>query len=150
MWQALCEIIFGASASSGMQQRFPLRQLALIALLAEAALRDGKADKREFDSIVAIAARHFGMPTAEATALTEAAFKRAEHSVDLFANVRVIVADVPIEERATVLEMLWEVALADGELEDHETALIRRLVPMLGMSDRDSAEARQRVLARTN
>jgi uncharacterized tellurite resistance protein B-like protein len=149
MWQALCEIIFGAPANGGTQ-RFPLRQLALIALLAEAALRDGNADTREFDSIVAIAARHFGMPPEEARALTEAAFRRAEHSVDLFANVRVVVADVPIEERSKVLEMLWEVALADGELEDHETALIRRLVPMLGMSDRDSAEARQRVLARTN
>ena len=52
------------------------------------------------------------------------------------------------EERIRLIEMLWEVAYADGELHDYEASLMRRITGLLYISDRDSGEARQRVLAR--
>jgi uncharacterized tellurite resistance protein B-like protein len=47
-----------------------------------------------------------------------------------------------------VIEMLWEVAYADGRLHDYEASLLRRVTGLLYVSDRDSGEARKRVLAR--
>ena len=43
------------------------------------------------------------------------------------------------------MEALWEVALADGERDEEEDSLLRLLANLLGVSDRDSALARQRV-----
>jgi uncharacterized tellurite resistance protein B-like protein len=51
---------------------------------------------------------------------------------------------IPHEERASVLEALWRVVLADGQREAHEEALMRRLTDLLGLDSRDSAAARQR------
>ena len=46
------------------------------------------------------------------------------------------------------MEMLWEVAYADGELHDYEASLIRRVTGLLHVSDRDSGAARKRALDR--
>jgi uncharacterized tellurite resistance protein B-like protein len=58
---------------------------------------------------------------------------------------RAIKDAVPYEERIAVIEALWQVALADGERESHEDSLLRLVSNFLGISDRDSALARQRV-----
>ena len=45
-----------------------------------------------------------------------------------------------------MIEMLWEVAYADGILHDFEANLIRRATGLLHVSDRESGVARKRVL----
>ena len=52
------------------------------------------------------------------------------------------------EARVQLVEMMWEVAYADGVLDPEEDALIRRMVNLIHISDRDRMLARQRVLAR--
>ena len=44
-----------------------------------------------------------------------------------------------------MIEALWDVVLADGERDDGEDALLRMVAPMLGLTDQESAMARQRV-----
>jgi uncharacterized tellurite resistance protein B-like protein len=51
-------------------------------------------------------------------------------------------------ERVELIEMLWEVVYADGQLHDYEASLLRRIAGLLYVSDRNSGEARKRVLAR--
>jgi uncharacterized tellurite resistance protein B-like protein len=51
-------------------------------------------------------------------------------------------------ERVQLIEMLWEVVYADGQLHDYEASLLRRVSGLLYVSDRESGEARKRVLAR--
>ena len=51
-------------------------------------------------------------------------------------------------ERIEILEMLWEVAYADGPLHDYEASLLRRVAGLLYVSDRDNGEARLRVMAK--
>jgi len=52
------------------------------------------------------------------------------------------------QSRIGLVEMMWEVAYADGVLDPEEDALIRRMVNLIHISDRDRVLARQRVLAR--
>ena len=52
------------------------------------------------------------------------------------------------EERIGVIEMLWEVVYADGQLHDYEASLLRRVTGLLYVSDRESGEARVRVMER--
>ena len=53
-----------------------------------------------------------------------------------------------MEERIELIEMIWEVVYADGELHDYEANLLRRLGGLLYVSDRERGDARKRVLAR--
>lgn len=57
---------------------------------------------------------------------------------------RIVVENFTEAERIGVIEMLWEVAYADGELSGDEDALIRRVAGLIFVSDRDRGEARRR------
>jgi uncharacterized tellurite resistance protein B-like protein len=59
-----------------------------------------------------------------------------------------VVQKVVVEDRVRILEMLWEVAYADGALDPEEDALLRRIAGLIHVSDRDRGLARQRVLLR--
>lgn len=61
---------------------------------------------------------------------------------------RAIKDAVPYEDRLSVIEALWSVALADGERDHEEDALLRLVANLLGVNDRDSALARQKVGAK--
>ena len=47
-----------------------------------------------------------------------------------------------------MIEMLWEVAFADGKADHYEKNLISRVAGLIFVSDKDRGEARKRVLAR--
>ena len=50
-------------------------------------------------------------------------------------------------EKLRVLEMLWQVALADEHLDRHEDHLIRRVAELLYIPHRDMIRVRNRVRA---
>ena len=47
-----------------------------------------------------------------------------------------------------MIEMLWEVALADGDIHHYESNLVRRVAGLLYVPDPESGAARKRVLQR--
>ena len=51
---------------------------------------------------------------------------------------------MPLEDRAELMTALWSVALADGLREAHEDRLMRLVANLLGLTDVESALARQR------
>lgn len=123
-------------------------QLATAALLVEAAQMDAEFGAEERARITDLVERRFDLGEAESAALMKAALEKIEQSVEVFGFTREIKNALPPEERIEVMEMLWEVAYADGELHDLEASLMRRLAGLLHVSDRDSGSARKRVLVR--
>ncbi len=75
---------------------------------------------------------------------TEAEALEAE-APDTVRFTRAIKNAVPYEHRRGVVEALWDVVLADGARAQEEDALVRMVSNLLGVSDRDSALARQAV-----
>ena len=53
---------------------------------------------------------------------------------------------LPAEERVGTLEPLCEVVSADGKLHDYEVSLLRRVAELPYVSDRESGEAKLRVM----
>ena len=47
-------------------------------------------------------------------------------------------------ERISVVEMLWKIILADGEIDQYESNLIRRLAGLLYISDVECGNAKIR------
>ncbi len=120
-------------------------RLALTALLVRIAKSDHHYTPDEVARIDAISARRYGLDTEAAHALrTEAEVLEAE-APDTVRFTRAIKDAVPYEARLAVIEALWEVVLADGTRAQEEDALLRLVSNLLGVTDRDSALARQRV-----
>ncbi|TNF63555.1 MAG: TerB family tellurite resistance protein [Rhodobacteraceae bacterium] len=119
-------------------------RLALSALLVRIARADGDYAASEAARIDAILARRYGLgPTAAAALRAEAEALEAQ-APDTVRFTRAIKDAVAYEERVSVIEALWTVVLADGAREAEEDALMRLAAGLLGVSDVDSALARQR------
>lgn len=124
------------------------KQLAAAALLVEAALMDEAFDDRERRTIERLVVARFGLGEDECRRLIAAAEAAVAESHQLYRFTRVVKDRFAPEERVELIEMLWEVAYADGVLHDYEASLLRRVSGLIYVSDRDSGEARRRVLAR--
>ena len=123
-------------------------QRAVAALLVEAAAMDGNVDDAERITIEELLARHFDLDEDAVRALVETGVQAADQSVQLYSFTRAVKERLTHEDRVRVIEMLWTVAYADGELHDYEAALVRRVAGLIYVPDRESGAARQRALGR--
>ncbi|MEM9582393.1 MAG: TerB family tellurite resistance protein [Pseudomonadota bacterium] len=125
-------------------------RLALAALLVRIARTDGTYAASESDRINHILARRYSLSDTDAFALRQEAETLETEAPDTVRFTRSIKDHTAHEDRDTVMEDIWELALADGSRSDDEDSLIRMVAPLLGINDRDSALARQRVIERLN
>jgi uncharacterized tellurite resistance protein B-like protein len=123
-------------------------QLALAALLIEAAGSDDHFEETERAVIARLLERRFKLSHSEAWALLAAGEREADHAVELFHFTRIINERLSFEQRVELVEMLWEVAYADGVLDQYEDSLLRRVGGLIYVPDRDRGIARQRVLGK--
>lgn len=122
-------------------------RLALTGLLVRLAKSDGDYALAEQQRIVSIIQARYGLSGSDAQSLKLQAEELEKEAPDTVRFTRAIKDAVAYEDRIAVVEALWTVALADGERDDEEDALLRMVVSFLGVSDIDSNLARQRVSA---
>lgn len=142
--------MFGEQSPGAAPHGHTLEQkhLAAAALMVEAARLDGDFDAGERETVARLVQRHFEVSEAEARELIEAAEAVHDGASQLLRFTRVVKDTFSAEERIELIEMLWEVAYADGELHHYEANLLRRVAGLIYVSDRDRGAARKRVLAR--
>ena len=122
-------------------------RLALGALMVRIARADGSYDADEAARIEAILGRRYGLDAGRAADLRRAAEGFEAEAPDTVRFTRAIKDAVPYEDRLGVIEALWQVVLVDGERDAREDAILRLAASLLGVSDVDSARARQRAQA---
>lgn len=120
-------------------------QVAVGALLVEAAFRDDVFETAEREAIKRLLAERFELSPAATEELLQASEKAKSESLELFNFVRKLLKDMDEAQRVGVIEMLWEVVYADGVLDAHEDAMIRKVAGLLYVSDYDRGAARRRV-----
>ena len=119
---------------------------AAAALLIEMAVMDGAFDANERETVVRLISERFDLNSLDVADLMTEAEAAVSSSVELFSFTRILRDDFDHLDRIKMVEMLWEVAYADGRLHDFEANLIRRATGLLHVSDRESGVARKRVL----
>ena len=127
---------------------FSDKDIAAAALLVEAACMDGTLDEREAEVIQNLLTVRFHLNGEEATDLYAVAQAAKEDATHLMRFTRTIKNNYSEGERIDLIEMLWEVAFADGIIHEFEENLIRRLAGLIYVSDRDRGDAKKRVRAR--
>jgi uncharacterized tellurite resistance protein B-like protein len=123
-------------------------QIAVVALLIRAAATDAHFDGAERAAISAIAQRHFGLSAGDVERLIDVAARDEAETMDLFRWTQAIKRRYDEQERIGLIEKLWEVVYADGVLDDYEANLLRRVAGLIYVPDRESGQARLRVMAR--
>ncbi len=123
-------------------------RIAAAALLVHAACVDASFDEVERRRILDILLRRFSLDRDEAETLLAAAEDKADGAVQILGFTRAVKDNYSYEERIALVEMLWEVVLADGRVDAHEAQLMRRIGGLIYVSDRDGAIARRRAAAR--
>ena len=122
-------------------------QLAAAALLVEAACLDESYDEVERETVRQALTQEFKLSEEECKTLILQAEAAQHEATDLHRFIRKFDTNFGHAERLRLIEMLWHVVYSDGELHPYESNLIQRIAGMLHVTDRERAEARQRVLA---
>jgi len=120
-------------------------RIALGALLVRLARTDGSYDADEIAQIDAVLIARYAMTPFEAAALRADCETAEAEAPDTVRFTRAIKDAVPYEDRIGVIEALWSVVLVDGVRDSHEDAMLRMVAPLLGVTDIESHQARQRV-----
>ena len=142
-------LIFGAKALEHQATNSPDRIASVAAaLLIELAVIDGAFDADEKTVISKLLTARFKIREEDVAGLIATAEATVEDAVDLFSLTRPLREEYKQEERFQIIEMMWEVAFADGVVHDFEANLVRRATGLLNVSDFESGEAKKRVLER--
>lgn len=123
---------------------------ALAALLVRAARANDDYNPLQVAAVDAVLARRFGLGPWDVAALRAKAEALEQATGDSVHLTRAIKDVIPYDDRSEYLCDLWQVILADGKRHEHEDGLMRLVSNLLGLRDRDSAHARQKVQARMN
>ena len=126
-------------------QRKHVLQLSTATLLVEVMRADYREDLIENEVIFHLLKEFFNMSNEEAALLLEEAESEADQAISLQGFTRFLHENLTIDEKHSIVEMLWKVALADQNLDKHEDHLVRKVSSLLYVSQRDLIKIRNRV-----
>lgn len=123
-------------------------RVPLAVLLVRLARTDYEYVLEERAQIIDILKERFKLDDVAAELLVEAAERAEAEPHDHVHFTKQIKDMVEYDRRAEVMEDLWLLALADGRRDNEENGFLRLVCSLLGLSDQESAFARQRAQAR--
>ncbi len=119
-------------------------QVAACALLLELAHADEEFADEEREHIEEALQRHFDLDPATVQELIQLADEERGRSVDLYQFTRLIADAYDLGQKMVLVEVMWRVVYADGELAKHESYLMRKISNLLDLKPGYLADARKR------
>jgi uncharacterized tellurite resistance protein B-like protein len=120
-------------------------RLAAAALLIHAAIIDGAMSETERSRLVGVLMLRFGLDAAAAQELVTEATQAEQQAVDLYRFTSLLDRTLDDAGRQQVVEMMWQVAYADGRVTEFEDNLIWRAADLLHVPSQARIALRQRV-----
>jgi uncharacterized tellurite resistance protein B-like protein len=122
-------------------------RLAATALLVHVISLDGEPSEIEKRKLHGLLESRFGLDPGTADQLIESAMLVEGEAVDLYHFTSVIMRSVNEEGRLRIVEMMWELVFADGQVSEFEDNVVWRAADLLGVSSRDRIDLKHRVAA---
>jgi uncharacterized tellurite resistance protein B-like protein len=119
--------------------------VATCALLVEIARIDGTFTQEEMETVISILREKYGLSRENADALIAEAEKQLEESVDLWQFAKLINENYSNEEKAEIIETLWQVVYVDGKMDQYEHYLMNKLKNLLRVSHTQLIDAKLKV-----
>ena len=122
--------------------------LATAALLVEMSRADGEVREDEQAAVARAIRKAFNIDEQKAAELIELAELEIADATCYHQFTSLINKNFSKQQKAQVVEMLWEVAYADAEMEKYEEHLLRRLSDLLYVPHAEFIQSKLRVKAR--
>ena len=122
-------------------------RLAATALLVHVISLDGAPTEVEKRKLHSVLESRFKLDPGTADQLIASATLVEGEAVDLYHFTSVIMRSVDEEGRLRIVEMMWELVYADGQVTEFEDNVVWRAADLLGVSSRDRIELKHRVAA---
>ena len=142
MFQSLKNIFSG---DKGVNQENQNNEIDILCgLMIEAANTDGKITQEELNKISNSLINVFKEDPKIVEESLNNAFENKDNSKSLYFYTSKLNKSYTDDQKIQLLEVLWEIILADNELHDFEANLIRRLAGLLYISDVECGNAKIR------
>jgi uncharacterized tellurite resistance protein B-like protein len=119
--------------------------IAACALLLEIAHADDVFAPEERERVVRAVREDLGIPAADVAEVVRLAEEERRESVDLYQFTKLVGEKFSREQRLRLVEVIWGVVYADGELSAVENQLARRIAELLGFQHPEVQAVREKV-----
>jgi uncharacterized tellurite resistance protein B-like protein len=136
--QFISQVVDAISAPAKDEEDHQSRDAALrsatAVLMLDVARSDHVFEESEFERVIGLVEKHFGMSPDDAAELVNAADEKAEELVSLHEFTQLLHNNLNEDEKARIVGLLWQVAYADGRLDKYEDSLVRKISDLLHVS----------------
>ncbi len=115
---------------------------ACIALMLETSMADDLLDESEIKTLKATLINDFKLEETEIDELIEISKKNVDDSTSLYDFTRDINDNFESEERIKLIESMWKIAYADGNIDKFEEHIIRKVSNLIYVSHSDFIKAK--------
>lgn len=123
-------------------------RLAATALLIHVVSLDGQPTAAEQSKLHNLIESHFKLDRGTADRLIADATQVEGEAVDLYHFTSVIMRSLDEEGRKRIVQMMWELVYADGQVTEFEDNVVWRASDLLGISQRDRIDLKHGVAER--
>ncbi len=136
------------AVSNNNAQQAPTLEVACAVLLCEVMRADHDNTKQELDTLKHLISTQFSLTEEQVSAVISLAIELSENASDFYQFTKVVNEHYSLEERIKIVSLLWQVAYADGELDNIEEHIIRRIADLLHL--RHTEYVATKIDAKTN
>lgn len=120
-------------------------QLACAALLIELMKTDARIDERETETLTRVLGSTFGLGQETLRELVRLADDEANNATSLYEFTSLINSEYEYEDKLKLIENMWRIAFADGELDKYEDHLIRKTSELIYVRHSDFIQTKLKV-----
>lgn len=120
-------------------------RLSVAAILVHIIAVDGVITDDEKVRLRECLATHYGLTPAETERLVREAMRREDDAVDLYSFTSVLKRELDEEGRQEVVELMWEMVFADGEVSEFEDNVVWRVAELIGISTRERVQIKKEI-----
>jgi len=123
--------LFAATKHDSVEQSDESIRLACLVMMLETAKADHSLDNDELSAIQLYAEQHFELDPETVKMLVQEAKQKADHATSLYEFTSLINENFDEPKKYQVIQSMWRVAYADGQIDRYEEHIIRRAADLL-------------------
>ncbi len=111
-------------------------QKSICSLMIEVAYADNQLDESEL-KVMANSLSKLDIQEGEIQEIVDATLAKSKESISFYEHTRILNDQLDYDQKKEVLNSVWAIAFADGEMDKHEEHLIRRIADLLYLNHKD-------------
>ena len=116
-------------------------QKSICSLMIEVAYADNQLDESELKAM-ANSLNKLDIEEEEIQEIFDATLSKSKESISFYEHTRILNDQLDYDQKKEVLNSVWAIAFADGEMDKYEEHLIRRIADLLYLNHKDFINAK--------